>query len=287
MKLPSPTGGLNYLTAENRQAPTDARVLDNWIPDTGFCRIRESGIEAADIGEVFGDLTESRLASFGWHGQTESPITVTMTEQQSFPLGSTLLILAQAREVTTLATAELTSLSVDGQSATQFWRGQNDFGGQVNALMWRHIWTGWHIINYTGGTQVNEVQFTWNEIEGFTNGGCIFVLAVPTRGGADFDGLLNGFREEVGVVTMGDETRDRFQITVSNTTDNTFTTAGSITAVTNTEAVVTDVHGLTPPNTQTWYSAVYSPNGSTSNIETEIPGAETGSSTASIWVNYP
>lgn len=50
-KIPAPVGGLNYLTSDNRMSEIDAKVLDNWIPDTGYCRVRESGIESADLSD--------------------------------------------------------------------------------------------------------------------------------------------------------------------------------------------------------------------------------------------
>lgn len=50
MKVPSPIGGLNFRDAKNRLPPTDAKKLDNWIPDSGYCRIRESGSEQANVG---------------------------------------------------------------------------------------------------------------------------------------------------------------------------------------------------------------------------------------------
>lgn len=46
---PSPVTGLNFLESEDSLPPTDARVLDNWIPDAGYCRVRESGTEITDI----------------------------------------------------------------------------------------------------------------------------------------------------------------------------------------------------------------------------------------------
>ncbi len=49
MKVPSPIGGLNFRDAQNRLPPTDAKKLDNWIPDSGYCRIRESGLESVNL----------------------------------------------------------------------------------------------------------------------------------------------------------------------------------------------------------------------------------------------
>jgi hypothetical protein len=51
--ITAPVGGLNYLASFELMQPTDARILDNWIPDTGFCRIRESGTEEADLSAEF------------------------------------------------------------------------------------------------------------------------------------------------------------------------------------------------------------------------------------------
>lgn len=51
-ELTAPVGGLNYLSSDEMMEPTDAKVLDNWIPDAGFCRVRESGEEEADLSGV-------------------------------------------------------------------------------------------------------------------------------------------------------------------------------------------------------------------------------------------
>lgn len=53
---PAPIGGLNYLTSDDAMSPSDAKRLDNWIADAGFCRIRESGALSADVSDAFGFL---------------------------------------------------------------------------------------------------------------------------------------------------------------------------------------------------------------------------------------
>ena len=40
ISVPSPTGGLNTRDSISNMPPTDAVILNNWIPDTDTCTLR-------------------------------------------------------------------------------------------------------------------------------------------------------------------------------------------------------------------------------------------------------
>lgn len=88
MKVPSPIGGLNFRDAQNRLPPTDAKKLDNWIPDSGYCRIRESGTESANLGGIFVPECEPYSCSALTEYFVDWQTLVWQVEPSSFPFPS-------------------------------------------------------------------------------------------------------------------------------------------------------------------------------------------------------